>query len=557
MVTAMLLNTRCFATTPINVGDGWHTFLCSESSGAFDLLGPFTFTSATQTVFKVADWGYDYERYNVYDYANQLGSTSVPARRGANIDNPDSAFVSTLWSHGTLAVEAGSHEIYIQISTTGPGDSSGFARGSVRVDLPGNQFVPVPVQFSVASNFNVGVHPVSIAVADFNRDGNLDVITANDATDNLTVMLGDGNGGFSLKTNYTIGTVPQGVATGDFGGDNIPDVVATRAYGNAAIFLRGLGDGSFASPTYQNFNATAAGGAVVVGDFNNDNKLDFAAAMDVGFTTILGAGNGTFSNAIPSFMSSDRTIATGDFNGDGKLDMAVSYSSGKYVSIVLGNGDGTFGTATNFSVPSSISTEVSGVLATADLDRDGKSDLVVSEQTGTNSITVFRGTGSGSLAVKTNYALGFGYGAVAIGDLNGDNIPDLAIGSGNNVHVLLGNGDATFGPRVNFPVGDSVYALAIADFNKDGWPDIVSANAHGTISVLLNQTFPPLHISPVGNQIALAWPTYAFGFELETTTNSTATDSWSIVGSSPTVVGAQNLLTNSPDDNVRFYRLRR
>jgi hypothetical protein len=156
----------------------------------------------------------------------------------------------------------------------------------------------IPVQFAAATNCSVGVDPVAIAIADFNGDGHLDIATANDATGDLTILLGDGQGGFTFKTNYPIGTVPQGVAAGDFDGDGIPDLIVTRAYGGQAIFLRGLGDGNFAPATYQSLGINEAAGTILVGDFNNDKKLDFIAALNpIGFSVSLGNGDGTFAAA--------------------------------------------------------------------------------------------------------------------------------------------------------------------------------------------------------------------------------------------------------------------
>ena len=416
------------------------------------------------------------------------------------------------------------------------------------------------VQFAAATNCNVGVNPVAIAIADFNRDGHLDIATANDSTGDLTILLGDGQGGFTVKTNYPIGTVPQGVAAGDFNGDGIPDLIVTRAYGNQAIFLRGLGDGNFAPATYQPLGASAANGTILVGDFNNDNKLDFIAAChNVGFSVSLGNGDGTFATANPKFFSSDETVAIGDFNGDGKLDVAVPYQSGKCVSILLGNGDGTFGAATNYSLVSMPQTGLSGVVAVADLNHDGKLDLVVAEQTATNSLGILLGNGGGGFTTKTNYALGAGATTIAIGDLNGDGIPDLVVGTAGskNVMVMLGNGDGTFGSPVSFPVANYVEAVAVADINGDGQLDIVTANEYGTVSVLLNQTIPRLSISPAGSQIVLAWPSYAASFQLKTTTNCAAANSWSLAPGTPTTVGNQYLLTNQVDSTVRFYRLQK
>ncbi len=504
---------------PITVGGGWNQFMGKETVGNFTFHGPFLYSSDTNTVLRVTDLGLDYERYTIFDWATPLGTSSVPARRGVVNDNPDSTYASAQWSHGAVTVGPGNHRIYVQVAATGPGDLSGFARGAVRADLPDSRFVPVPVQFSVASNFNGG--GVSVAVADFNKDGKQDIITANEGSETLSVLLGDGTGSFALKTNYTIGTVPQGVAVGDLDGDGVADAVATRLYGNAAIVLRGLGNGDFAPATYQPFNASGAGGAVLVADLNNDQTLDLVANYNVGFATSLGRGDGTFSNAVPQFLTFTKAIAAGDFNHDQKLDLALPDPAGKTVAVVLGNGDGTFGTATNVSVPSTISSAVSGVVATDDFDHDGHLDLVVAQQAPTNSLTVFRGDGSGGFVLKTNYAPGFGINTLATRDLNGD----------------------TAGGEV---------ALAIADLNRDGLPDIVS----GT-SVLLNQTFPPLHLATADQQAVLSWPTYAFGFQLETTTNCSDAGSWSAVGGSPTVVGTANFLTNLIGDVPRFYRLRR
>ena len=75
--------------------------------------------------------------------------------------------------------------------------------------------------------------------------------------------------------------------------------------------------------------------------------------------------------------------------------------------------------------------------------------------------------------------------------------------------------------------------------------------------MLLNQTFPPLQVTAASNQIVLSWPTSAFGFQLETTTDCAATNSWSAVGKAATVTGTQNVLTNAMDAGPRFYRLRK
>jgi hypothetical protein len=551
ILAGFLCGSHGHAAIAINVGDGWHTTFMSESVGAQDLLGPFTFTSTTNVVVKVTDLYLDYERYYVLDSGSPLGTNSVPARRGVSVDNADSSFASTLWSHGSFTVGAGSHSIRIRLLTTGPGDNSGFAYAALRVDLPSETPIPVPVQLSVATNIAIGGGP-SMAVTDLNKDGFLDIATINSGADGLSIALGDGMGGFTLKTNIHLGTIPKGVAAGDFDNDGFPDLIATRAFGNAAILLKGIGDGTFAAPTLQPFNISANGGAVLMRDFNNDGKLDFVVGLNNGFTTSLGDGAGGFSNAVPTLLVPvlpDSNIETGDFNNDGKLDLAVPTSGGKAVMVLLGNGDGTFGAVTNFSVPSNPSTAVSGVVVASDLDKDGNLDLAVAQQSTANGLTILWGDGSGGFPTKTNYNLGIGVDTIAVADLNRDQQPDLILGY---VHVMVGNGDRTFGPRVNFPAGGGG-SLGIGDFDRDGLPDV----ATGGISVLLNQTFPSLQILPPVGEAVLKWPTSALNFQLESTTNCATPSAWSAVASSPTVVGAYNFWTNTAPDSARFYRLKR
>jgi len=552
MLGGVLGNTQGYATTAINVGDGWHTTFMNETVGAQDFLGPFTFTTTTNVIVKITDLYLDYERYYVLNSGSPIGTNSVPARRGVSIDNPDSSFASTLWSHGSFPLGPGSHSVRIRLLTTGPGDNSGFAYAAIRVDLPSETPIPVPVQLSVATNFPIGSGASAMAVSDFNQDGFLDIATANSGAEDLSIALGDGAGGFTLKTNIQIGTVPQGIAAGDFDNDSFPDLIATRVFGSAAIILKGLGNGTFASPTLQPFNTSAAGGAVLMRDFNNDGKQDFVAALNNGFTISLGNGAGGFSNAVPRIIVADKNIETADFNNDGKLDLAEPISSSKVVAVMLGNGDGTFGTATNFSVPSNPATTVSGVVVAGDLDKDGNVDLAVAQQSTTNSLTVLWGNGSGGFPTKTNYNLGISLETVAISDLNRDQIPDLVLGYGGVVYVMVGNGNRTFGPRVNFP-GGGTGSIGIGDFNRDSLPDV----ATGEISVLLNQTFPTLQILPSGGGAVLKWPTSALNFQLEATTNSANVNSWSMVAGSPTVVGGNNFWTNTATEAEKYYRLKR
>jgi hypothetical protein len=105
------------------------------------------------------------------------------------------------------------------------------------------------VRFGAATNYGVQSNPRCLTLADFNRDGNLDIATANDYDDSVSVLLGDGMGGFVLKTNYYVWGMPNAVGTGDFNNDRILDLVVTGIYGDSVAFLAGTGDGNFMPAT--------------------------------------------------------------------------------------------------------------------------------------------------------------------------------------------------------------------------------------------------------------------------------------------------------------------
>lgn len=230
-----------------------------------------------------------------------------------------------------------------------------------------------------------------ILVADVNGDNIPDLLILNygntDALSNgVFVSLGNGDGTFQPYKRYsTRGTGATQFVMGDFNGDGIADIAvadsgsATFGTDNLAILL-GNGDGSFQSAMLSKPVDIAS--AVAAGDFNGDGILDLAVGSSRfnQLSVILGRGDGTFSN--PNGLISQHGIGVADvkvadFNGDGKMDLAVlgAQCTGCYpeaVSILLGNGDGTFQAPVRFDVP------FGGYnMAIADLNGDGKPDIIV------------------------------------------------------------------------------------------------------------------------------------------------------------------------------------
>ncbi len=230
-------------------------------------------------------------------------------------------------------------------------------------------------------DFDTGKGPVSISAADFNRDGLLDVVTANSTDNSITVLLNNGNGAFIGRKDYPTGKNPRAVLTGDFNNDGVTDVAVANQDDNTVSIFLGNGDS-----TLRAFTTIAVGAqpdAMVAGDFNRDGKLDLAVLCH-GINSVsiyLGNGDGSFSHKADYAAGSDRnslsfdSIAIADFNSDGVLDLAVTNGS-TGVSIFLGNGDGAFHAGGSFNVFDSSSGTVGPLLA-ADFNQDGKTDLAV------------------------------------------------------------------------------------------------------------------------------------------------------------------------------------
>lgn len=321
-----------------------------------------------------------------------------------------------------------------------------------------------------------GIYPSPVVAGDFNQDGKLDLAVANLVSDNITILLGNGDATFRTPLDYSTGSGPHSLAIGDFNGDGKLDLVTANngplgsgQPGNTVSVLLGNGDGTFQAAV--NYGTGSGPWALAVGDFNGDGKLDVVTAniASNSISVLLGNGDGTFQPAV-SYASGAQpmAIATGDFNGDGKLDLAVTSDIGANVSVLLGNGDGTFQTAVNYNTGGEPRS-----LALGDFNGDGKLDLAVANRSDSN-ISVLLGNGDGTFQAAVNYAVGITPEALALADFNGDGKLDLVTANTNssNVSVLLGNGDGTFEAHMDYSGVLQPESLATGDFNGDGRIDL-------------------------------------------------------------------------------------
>ena len=277
--------------------------------------------------------------------------------------------------------------------------------------------------------------PLAIAVGDFNNDGNPDLAVASQQpTAQVTLLRGLGDGQFqSFGTPLTnAGPDPVFPAVADFNKDGKLDLAVVNLGSGNVYVLQGNGAGGFAP-----FGAPVSAGvqtiALTVGDFNNDGNPDMATANggSNNASVLLGNGAGGFSAAPPVPVGmSPSCVVTADFNKDGKPDLAVSNRTNGNVTVLRGNGDGSFTSFGNFT-----SGSIPFTLAVGDFNCDGYPDIAAAQLS--SALAVLLGNGSGSFAAPAIFGTPH-YGIVA-GDFNNDGSPDLAASnsSGNNVAVYL------------------------------------------------------------------------------------------------------------------------
>lgn len=391
---------------------------------------------------------------------------------------------------------------------------------------------------------DVGFAPTDIAVADFNSDGNLDIATVDSNAGGGSIALGNGDGTFQDAQEFRGDTVfPTRVAAGDVDGDGRQDVIladlpsATGAGSESRIdgivVLAGRGDGTVQGAQRVVFDTGA--GNLISGDFNGDNLPDLVVSGQLGISTALGNGDGTFQpNHDVSLGDAASTtigqVAAGDFNQDGRLDLVAGISTGQ-IAIFLGLGDGLFDEPTLIDAGRA----ADGVVAT-DLDGDGNLDIAMADSH-SNQVVFLFGDGQGGFPSRVLKGVSAHPELLLTADFNGDGQNDLVVASTKLIQgasilinrgernfdlaplnpaqnllghqfvsalysadadregrldlmlaieetpgliaVLHGDGDGRFEPPVELPVGASPEDIATGDFNEDQVPDLITADLEG------------------------------------------------------------------------------
>ena len=319
---------------------------------------------------------------------------------------------------------------------------------------------------------DLGNKPTSVVLGDLNGDGVSDVVTANNVSNDVSVLIGNGDGSFRPAGSFGVGGQPQSVALGDVNSDGISDIVTANTLGNDVSVLIGIGDGTFQVAAA--FVVGSQPQSVALGDMNGDGKSDIVTAnrSSDDISVLIGNGNGTFQAASSYGVGeTPQSVALADVNGDGANDLVTANLVGT-VSVLIGNNDGTLQAAVSYGAG-----DVPASVALGDLNSDGVSDIVTAN-TSIDAVFLLIGNGDGTFQTALPFNAGDGPSSLALGDVNGDGVNDIVTGNSNNddVSVLIGHGDGTFLAATNYAAGDEPRSVALGDMNGDGITDIVTAN---------------------------------------------------------------------------------
>jgi hypothetical protein len=349
----------------------------------------------------------------------------------------------------------------------------------------------------------VGTEPNSVEIADFNDDGKLDLVVANGGSNNVTILLGDGRGGFREANGspFPAGHAPNDICVADFDGDRKLDLALANHESKYLTVLLGNGRGGFkparGSPIRVSSLPHTHG--VAAGDFNRDGKLDLVTESwgEDKVTVVFGDGRGGFAGPGVQFNVGKmpyQRLRVADVNGDGNADILTTNLEGDNLTVLLSDGQGGFDQAAGSPFPCG---KTPFAVAIGDLNGDGKPDLAIGNWAGQpekgkgEGLTVLLGDGKGGFAVMNGslFPTGDGPSRVAIGDVNGDRIPEIVVSNSLSRSItVFGRGQGTFKETATIGVGNQPGGIAIGDLDGDGKGEIVVTNrGDNTISILFSK----------------------------------------------------------------------
>ncbi len=353
--------------------------------------------------------------------------------------------------------------------------------------------------FSIAGMAGTGNLPFASAIGDFNRDGKQDLVIANFGNNNVSVKLGNGNGGFFSNQVVNTGQGPQSIAVADINADGFQDLAVANFSGSNVSVHLGNGYGGFFP--YTTLGVGSYPYAIAMADFNGDTNIDLITA-DYGsnkVTVLYGDGLGSFFGFTDFPVGAGpRSVVVADFNMDGSNDFATANFDGNSITAYTSNSNGSFNLSANMPVgnkPYSI--------CSADFNEDGFPDLATANNT-SHTVSILLANGIGGFMPGGTLPVGFNPRTVVTADFNGDGHTDIAASniSSNNISVKLGDGSGGFTGGTDIVTGTSPFSLVTGDLNNDGLADIAVTNAgNNSVSVNLGRLS---NIEVWGNNLLIA-----------------------------------------------------
>ena len=374
---------------------------------------------------------------------------------------------------------------YLVDATTQSGSGAlllNFVQTTVR-DLAGNGLGGG--NFSTQPYFVSSEVVNAVALNDVNEDGRLDIIFTGSSSQ-VSVLLGDNNGGFGQVTPYAAGGQPVDMVVADFNGDGREDIAIANE--NRIVSIRlGNGDGSFGAPASFPVGSAGTLSAMAAGDFNLDGKLDLATTnyLSNNVLVLFGTTGGSFELARTlTTEAGPRDIATGDLDGDGMLDIIVGNDYESSINIFFGTTSGNFADRVSYDTGYAVNNGPASI-AVVDLNGDNAIDILAANNSG--SLSIFSNRGNRLFENIRN--LGFTRPRqVSVADFNGDELADILVTPANVSGAWKFQQDS-FG---NFQIANAAGSpfapvSAIGDVDLDGRPDLVLAGSGDEIRIQRNR----------------------------------------------------------------------
>ena len=347
------------------------------------------------------------------------------------------------------------------------------------------------------TKFATDTGPLALAIADFNGDGKSDLVTVNETAGTVSVLLGNGDGSFRPRADFPACSFPFAIVAADFNNDGILDVAVSSQNTAYVCILIGNGDGTFQQPL--RYWVVRGASPILAADYWHDGKIALlaVATQEGNLKTVSVGSDGSLSGTViyGRQFTGISQLFMGDFNNDLIPDLLATENLSS-IYLYPGNGDGAFQPyvypVTPFANP----------LTLGDLNADGNLDLIAA---GNNGVATILGNGDSTFRMSVQQDLtSWSYGLTSA-DVDGDGKLDVVVASSDNtVGVLLGNGDGTLKAPIRYPVGSAPSAVVSGDFNGDGATDLAVVNSQDdSVSILLGAKLPVLavassHTDPFG-----------------------------------------------------------